>query len=140
MIGEEPSSDKRARALADRPAGPTDGALDTARAARAASGRKGLGPPAAWGDDREALPQTSALSIRETNKVLGYVEKARSDLGRPVVFITHIMRHIHPIADRFVVLWQGRKVAEVDRGKLTIRGLEELVIRGPLETLADAPG
>jgi len=38
-----------------------------------------------------------------------------------------------------VVLWQGRKVADLDEGKLTVRGLEELVIRGPLETLADAP-
>jgi ABC-type sugar transport system ATPase subunit len=53
--------------------------------------------------------------------------------------ITHIMRHIHPLADRFVVLWQGRKIADIDKGKLTIRELEELVIRGRLETLAAAP-
>jgi ABC-type sugar transport system ATPase subunit len=57
-----------------------------------------------------------------------------------VVFITQIMRHIHPIADRFVVLWQGRKIADIDKGKLTTRELEELVIRGQLETLAEAPG
>jgi simple sugar transport system ATP-binding protein len=80
---------------------------------------------------------TSALSIRETNKVLGYVEKAKSELGRSVVFITHIMRHIYPIADRFVVLWQGRKIADLEKGQLSIRQLEELVIRGQLETLAE---
>jgi simple sugar transport system ATP-binding protein len=81
---------------------------------------------------------TSALSIRETNKVLGYVEKAKEDLGRSVVFITHIMRHIYPIADRFVVLWQGRKIADMEKGKLPLRELEELVIRGQLQQLAEA--
>lgn len=81
---------------------------------------------------------TSALSIRETQKVLGYVEAAKRDLGRSVVFITHIMRHIYPIADRFVVLWQGRKIADLPKGELPLRELEELVIRGQLQQLADA--
>jgi len=73
---------------------------------------------------------TSALSIRETNKVLGYVENAKNDLGRSVIFITHIMRHIYPIADRFVVLWQGKKIADLKKGDLSLEELEDLVIRG----------
>lgn len=73
---------------------------------------------------------TSALSIRETNKVLGYVENVKKDLGKSVIFITHIMRHIYPIADRFVVLWQGRKIADLRKGDLSLEELEDLVIQG----------
>jgi simple sugar transport system ATP-binding protein len=78
---------------------------------------------------------TSALSIRETQKVLTYVEGAREQLGRSIIFITHIIRHIYPIADRFVVLWQGQKIADIDKGEMQRRELEELIIRGKLRTL-----
>jgi simple sugar transport system ATP-binding protein len=78
---------------------------------------------------------TSALSIRETDKVLNYVEKARRELGCSVIFITHIIRHIYPIADRFVVLWQGEKIADLHKGQMSRKELEELIIRGKLESL-----
>ncbi|MFO1060755.1 MAG: ATP-binding cassette domain-containing protein [Dongiaceae bacterium] len=74
---------------------------------------------------------TSALSIRETDKVLGYVRNARDNLGKSVIFITHIIRHIYPIADRFVVLWKGSKIADVRRDQIDRRDLESLVINGP---------
>ena len=79
---------------------------------------------------------TSALSIRETQKVLRYIEGAKEQLGRSVIFITHIIRHIYPIADRFVVLWQGEKIADIDKGEMQRKELEELIIRGKLRTLA----
>jgi simple sugar transport system ATP-binding protein len=79
---------------------------------------------------------TSALSIRETQKVLRYIEGAKEQLGRSVIFITHIIRHIYPIADRFVVLWQGEKIADIDKGEMPRKELEELIIRGKLRTLA----
>ncbi|MBL9047701.1 MAG: sugar ABC transporter ATP-binding protein, partial [Tabrizicola sp.] len=74
---------------------------------------------------------TSALSIRETDKVLGYVQNARDNLGKSVVFITHIIRHIYPIADRFVVLWKGEKIADIRRDQIDRKDLENLVINGP---------
>lgn len=74
---------------------------------------------------------TSALSIRETDKVLGYVKNARDNLGKSVIFITHIIRHIYPIADRFVVLWKGGKIADVRRDDIDRRDLENMVINGP---------
>ena len=74
---------------------------------------------------------TSALSIRETDKVLGYVENAKKNLGKSVIFITHIIRHIYPIADRFVVLWKGEKIADVRRSDIARKDLENLVINGP---------
>lgn len=78
---------------------------------------------------------TSALSIRETQKVLTFVKGAKEQLGRSIIFITHIIRHIYPIADRFVVLWQGQKIADIDKGQMQRRELEELIIRGKLKTL-----
>ncbi|MBM3572942.1 MAG: sugar ABC transporter ATP-binding protein [Alphaproteobacteria bacterium] len=74
---------------------------------------------------------TSALSIRETDKVLGYVANARDNLGKSVIFITYIIRHIYPIADRFVVLCKGDKIADVRRDDIARPDLENLVINGP---------
>ena len=50
---------------------------------------------------------TSALSIGETRKVLGYARAAR-DRGLGVVFITHNLHHVFEVADRIAVLFHGR--------------------------------
>jgi len=63
------------------------------------------------------------------------VERAKRELGCSVIFITHIIRHIYPIADRFVVLWQGEKISDLHKGEMTRKELEELIIRGKLKSL-----
>jgi len=72
-----------------------------------------------------------ALSIRETDKVLGYVQNARDYLGMSVVFNTHTIRHTYPIADHVVVFWKGETVADVRRDGIERKDLENLVINGP---------
>ena len=61
---------------------------------------------------------TSAQSTRETDKVLGYVQNARDNLGKSVIFITHIIRRIYLIAD-------------ILRDQIDRKALENLAINGP---------
>jgi len=49
---------------------------------------------------------TSALSLTETEKVLGYVRSAK-DAGVSVVIITHNLSHAVAVSDSFLVLHQG---------------------------------
>ena len=72
---------------------------------------------------------TAALSIKESNIVLRHVEEVR-ERGIPVVFITHNIHLIYPIADRFILLEQGQKIGDVDKNEVTPDQLIESIVTG----------
>ena len=72
---------------------------------------------------------TSALSLKQTQRVLQSVESAR-DRGLSVIIISHNVHHVHSVADQFVVLSHGRTIADIGRGECSIEELSDLVIRG----------
>ncbi len=55
---------------------------------------------------------TAALGLRESRQVLDLVATLR-DQGNAVILITHNMEHVVELADRAMVLRQGRKVGEL---------------------------
>lgn len=55
---------------------------------------------------------TAALGLRESRKVLDLIRQLRAE-GNAVILITHNMEHVVELADRAVVLRQGRKVGEL---------------------------
>lgn len=75
---------------------------------------------------------TAALSLRETERVLGYISNIRQ-MGRSVILITHITRHVYPVADRFVVLERGVKIGDFAKEEISRKELEDLIVRGRLE-------
>jgi ribose transport system ATP-binding protein len=54
----------------------------------------------------------AALGVREARKVLDLVKQLRAE-GNTVILITHNMEHVVELADRAVILRQGRKVGEL---------------------------
>jgi simple sugar transport system ATP-binding protein len=68
---------------------------------------------------------TMGLSLSETSKVLDFVSDIRA-AGKSCLFIDHNIFHVHPVADRVVVLDRGRVAGQFLKGELT---LEELVQR-----------
>lgn len=69
---------------------------------------------------------TSALSIKETRKVLDYVGQAKRR-GLSVIFITHNLYHVYPVSDRIVVLDHGRKIGDFARDAVSIDDLISLI-------------
>ncbi len=55
---------------------------------------------------------TAALGLRESRKVLDLIAQLKAE-GNAVILITHNMEHVVELADRAVVLRQGRKVGEL---------------------------
>ena len=55
---------------------------------------------------------TAALGLREARQVLDLIRLLR-DEGNAVILITHNMEHVTELADRAVVLRQGRKVGDL---------------------------
>ena len=71
----------------------------------------------------------TALSIKEQRTVTERVKEAR-EAGASIIFITHTMHHVYSIADRFVFLNKGIKVAELKKGEATIEEIEEIIAKG----------
>lgn len=66
---------------------------------------------------------TSALGVKQSGKVLGFVKKAR-DRGIGVVLITHNPHHAYLVGDEFAVLKRGKMVAHYTKDNVD---LDELV-------------
>jgi simple sugar transport system ATP-binding protein len=61
---------------------------------------------------------TSALGVKEANRVLEHIRAAREQ-GVGIVFISHNLAHAHAVGDRFVVLNRGASYGEFARDELS---------------------
>jgi PAS domain S-box-containing protein len=66
---------------------------------------------------------TSALSVRESERLLGYLVKLRND-GVSCVLVTHNLYQAWQVCDRFVVMSRGRKIGDVNKANTS---LEEIL-------------
>ncbi|MFO1061206.1 MAG: ATP-binding cassette domain-containing protein [Dongiaceae bacterium] len=70
---------------------------------------------------------TAALGLRESRKVLDLIARLRAE-GNAVILITHNMEHVVELADRAVVLRQGRKVGELVPDRASRQELVSLIV------------
>ncbi|MFT5195863.1 MAG: simple sugar transport system ATP-binding protein [Candidatus Promineifilaceae bacterium] len=69
---------------------------------------------------------TSALSVKETGKVLDYIRAAK-ERGLPVIFITHNVNHIYQVSDSYTIIRQGQSVGTYQKGELTQQDIADLI-------------
>ena len=50
---------------------------------------------------------TTGLSLAETQKVLGFIRKIKSE-GKACIFISHNIYHVYPVVDRIVLVDRGK--------------------------------
>ena len=60
---------------------------------------------------------TTALSLKEVNKVLDFIGHIKA-AGKSCVFISHNLRHAHMASDRFVLLDRGKNIGEYRKDEL----------------------
>ena len=70
---------------------------------------------------------TTALAVSEVRKVLGFVERVKSE-GRACIYIEHNLAHVHEVADRLVILDRGTVVREIKQGELSLTELTRQMI------------
>ena len=70
---------------------------------------------------------TAALGVRESRKVLDLIRQLRAE-GNAVILITHNMEHVVALADRAVVLRQGRKVGELKPDRANQHELVSMIV------------
>jgi len=71
----------------------------------------------------------SALSVKETRVVIEHIKNAKES-GTSIIFITHNVYHVYPVADRFVVLERGVKIEEVAKQDATPEDIIEVIATG----------
>jgi ABC-type sugar transport system ATPase subunit len=69
-----------------------------------------------WGKDIVILDEpTAALGVAQSGMVLQLMQEIKSH-GASVIFISHNMPHVFEVADRMVVLRNGRRVGTLSPG------------------------
>jgi simple sugar transport system ATP-binding protein len=69
---------------------------------------------------------TAALSLRQAQEVLTFVERARQE-GAAVIFISHNIFHSYQVADRLVIVDRGRIATEIPKAQVSAIELAELM-------------
>jgi simple sugar transport system ATP-binding protein len=71
---------------------------------------------------------TSALSVRETDKLLSHLVDLKRE-GVSAVFITHNLYHAYESCDRFAILSRGRVISTVAKGETSLRELNDMIVK-----------
>jgi ribose transport system ATP-binding protein len=80
---------------------------------------------------------TASLGGAETELLFGQIDKLRAE-GVGIIYISHRLEEIRRVANRIVVLRDGAKVAEFDRGDVSVREVVEAMVGRSLERMFPA--
>jgi len=81
---------------------------------------------------------TSSLTAAETERLLSVIARLRQD-GVGVIFISHRLAEVEHVADRVIVLRDGRTVAELAGNEIAARTMIRHMIGRELKTLYRVP-
>lgn len=71
---------------------------------------------------------TSALSVRETDKLLAHLHELKAE-GISAVFITHNLYHAYESCDRFTILSRGRVIRDLAKSATSVSELNDIIVR-----------
>jgi simple sugar transport system ATP-binding protein len=70
---------------------------------------------------------TVALSLKEVRKVINFVHKIKEG-GKASIYISHNIADVYEVADRFTVIDRGEIVAGIEKGKISLKELDEFLL------------
>ena len=70
---------------------------------------------------------TRALSVKEVNKVLGFIQQVK-DRGKACVYISHTISNIYSVSDRFVIMDRGKIVGRYNRTDISEKDITNKII------------
>lgn len=73
----------------------------------------------------------ASLSVRESRVVHDQIKRV-NESGVSIVYITHNVYHVYPVAHRFVILDRGIKIAEIDKKDMKPEDIIEVIATGKM--------
>ena len=100
-----------------------------------------IGRAVTWGKGVVILDEpVAALGIRETEQVLNLILKLKAT-GVSILLVSHNLEHVFRVADRVLVMFHGRSVAEVCCAESDVNQLSNLILTGGFSpAAASTPG
>lgn len=80
-----------------------------------------------------------ALSVVAKKALQEFVKRIKEE-NIACIYITHDFHQVFPIADRIVIIGQGRKLLDIPRGNITMAELEEFILQQSLTARANREG
>jgi len=72
---------------------------------------------------------TTGLSIKEVDRSLRRIKTIRDKTSMSIIFVTHNVRHIFPVADRIIVLDRGEIICDKKTKDTTIEEITQLIAK-----------
>jgi len=69
---------------------------------------------------------TAGLSFKECENVLKFTQNLKKQ-GASVIFVTHNLFHVFPVADRFVILSLGKVIRDIKKEETSIDELSDII-------------
>ncbi|MHB8280323.1 MAG: ATP-binding cassette domain-containing protein [Candidatus Humimicrobiaceae bacterium] len=76
---------------------------------------------------------TTGLSLKEIDRSLKRIKTIRDNTNMSIIFVTHELRHIFPIADRIIVIDRGEKILDKRIEHTNIEEISQLIINSKKE-------
>ncbi len=70
---------------------------------------------------------TRALAVKEVGRILDFV-KGLKEANIAAIFITHTLHHVYSVADRFVIMKNGKVVKDIKRDEASLEELTEVLM------------
>ena len=67
---------------------------------------------------------TTGLALAETQKVLGFIRRIKSE-GKSAIFISHNIYHVYPVVDRLVLIDRGQVAYNYKKDEISLQDLIE---------------
>jgi simple sugar transport system ATP-binding protein len=71
---------------------------------------------------------TVALSLKEVQKVINFVRKIK-EVGKACIYISHNIRDVFEISDRFIIVDRGEIVANILKKDISLKELDEFLLQ-----------
>jgi simple sugar transport system ATP-binding protein len=75
---------------------------------------------------------TLNLSVRESEKVINLIDNMKK-AGTAVIFVTHNVYHVYPVADRFILLDRGEMIGIFDKKDVKPEDVIEMIRTGTIK-------
>lgn len=72
-----------------------------------------------------------ALSVSEQRTILNNIRQVKEE-GSSVIFITHNVHHVYPVADRFIILDNGQKIGKRSKEEVSPEDVAEIIATGKM--------
>jgi len=82
---------------------------------------------------------TNNLGVEETRGVLGFIREIR-EAGQSAIYITHNLHHVFQVADRAIIMRQGRVVADLTVAETDLLTVEAIITGADPEDLKSDMG